>query len=483
MNDTVERVHEEIEQEVLRRHSNRVLHGHPSPTLWLERDVPVAEILEERARTNAGVHKRLLLYVGTPFCLPTTPDRCGFCLFPSEIYRSPDQLTTYLGYLAKEGELYGGRFDGTEVAAIYFGGGTTNLYRPQQYFELLRAVRRVFPRVVPDAEITVEGVGQLFTQAKLEAMKEAGVTRISMGIQQLDPELLKLSGRKQDAAHVLRMLEACHTLGLRTSVDLIYGWPRQSVADMLRDLDTVVESRVPHITHYDLNVAGRTDFARNRRAELPSIEQTLKMYQIAKLFLEANGYRQITPHDWERADPRRAGAYAYETLARSPFQRVVDGGVAGHDIWGWGFAGISVCLGLPDAPGRTFMNAPRVEDYYRRLDERRFPVERGFHYAEPDLRLYTLFQMLQGLAVDRVLYRRLFGVDPLDEHQPIWQALVEREWALFEPEWIRIVGNGGFYIPLIQGLLSAERLEVMRRARASERKREALFEPTAGSVS
>jgi hypothetical protein len=60
VNNTVERVHEEIEKEVLRRHSNRVLHGHPSPMLWLERDVPVAEVLEERARINARVPKRLL---------------------------------------------------------------------------------------------------------------------------------------------------------------------------------------------------------------------------------------------------------------------------------------------------------------------------------------------------------------------------------------------------------------------------------------
>src|SRR5438034_10232081 len=101
--DKVGRVHEEIDREVLRRHSNRVLHGHPSPMLWLERDVPVAEVLEERARTNAGLPKRHLLYVDTPFCLPTTPHRCGFCLFPSQIHRSPNKLPTYYGYHAQQG--------------------------------------------------------------------------------------------------------------------------------------------------------------------------------------------------------------------------------------------------------------------------------------------------------------------------------------------------------------------------------------------
>src|SRR5881397_2028706 len=106
MHDSVQRVHELIDRELPRRQSNRVLHAHPSPTLWLERDVPVSEILARRARSGARARKRLLLYVGTPYCLPTAPDRCGFCLFPSEVYRDPEQLATYIRYLATEGELY-----------------------------------------------------------------------------------------------------------------------------------------------------------------------------------------------------------------------------------------------------------------------------------------------------------------------------------------------------------------------------------------
>src|SRR5262249_26255860 len=115
MDDRVQRVHELIDRELPRRHANRVLHGHPSPMFWLERDVPVAEIVRTRNRPGFGAPRGLIAYVGTPFCLPTAPERCGFCLFPSEVYRSPDQLVTYLRHLAKEGELYRGWFDDTEV--------------------------------------------------------------------------------------------------------------------------------------------------------------------------------------------------------------------------------------------------------------------------------------------------------------------------------------------------------------------------------
>ncbi len=73
--------------------------------------------------------------------------------------------------------------------------------------------------------------------------------------------------------------------------------------------------------------------------------------------------------------------------------------------------------------------------------------------------------MLQGLSVDRELYRHVFGVDPIDEHAAIWQALCEREWVAITDERITVVGDGGFYILMIQGLFAAGRLEEMRRAR------------------
>src|SRR5262249_25664867 len=150
--------------------------------------------------------------------------------------------------------------------------------------------------------VTVEGVAQLFTAAKLERMREVGVTRVSLGVQQLDPALLALSGRKQNASHVLAMVWRCRELDLACNVDLIYGWPRQTLDHMLTDLETMARLRVPHITHYELNVAGRTDFARRRRDELPSVEQNLEMYRAASQFLNASGYRQVTSCDWERVE-------------------------------------------------------------------------------------------------------------------------------------------------------------------------------------
>ncbi len=445
-----------------RRQSNKVLHGHPSPVFWLDQDISVPAVMRSRQQAGRGVRKRINLYVGTPYCLPTNPGRCGFCLFPTEVYQDRRQLETYLGYLRREGELFRPYLEGAELASIYFGGGTSNLYRADQYARLMDVVRGVFD-VPPDIEVTLEGIPQTFSHEKLAAMRACGINRISMGAQQLDDELIKASGRKQTAAQVFRTLESCRKLGLPVSVDLIFGWPKQTVDHMLRDLRALVKAGLTHITHYELNVAGRTDFSRNRRDELPSTEQNLEMYRIGRDYLLSEGFAQVTPYDFQRSG-RLPSTYLYEELFRQPFRE--DGGdIVGYDAWGWGFAGISFFFGTPQDPGWAYMNQTRVADYFRDIDAGRFPVMRGFRYSETDLRLHLLFQELQSLEVDRRRYLNLVGRDAVDEHRPVWDALVDMEWAAVDEDAISIEGDGAFYLPLIQNALAHDRLDAMRRER------------------
>jgi len=350
-----------IEAHRRRRHSNRVLHGHPSPLLWRNRDLSVPAIMAARAKALRDTPTRLNLYVATPYCLPTNPDRCGFCLFPSEVYRGRPQLDRYLGYLEREGEIYRPFLAGTPLTSVYFGGGTSNLYRADQYARLLQLVRSLFPDLGGDTEVTLEGIPQLFTLEKLDAMKAAGCTRVSIGVQQLDDEMIAMSGRKQKAAQVFQTIAWCHDLGLAVSADLIFGWPRQTVARMLRDLEAVTKAGVDHLTHYELNIGGRTDFTLNRSHELPSVEQTLDMYRTARDFLAEKGYRHATTYDWERSGSR-APQLLYEEEWRRRFAAGPEGMVTSSQTWGWGFAGICHFFGGRHDRGWTYMNHTRVGD-------------------------------------------------------------------------------------------------------------------------
>ncbi len=265
---------------------------------------------------------------------------------------------------------------------------------------------------------------------------------------------------------MLHAIAWCHELGLRSSVDLIFGWPRQTVEGMLKDLDTVVQAGVGHITHYELNVAGRTDFARNRRPELPSTDQNVTMYRASAEFLRNHGYAQVTTFDWEKTeiDTLRYEDHWYRRFAHGDGAAIV-----ATETWAWGFAGVSVFPGTPGLPGWSYMNCRRVEEYFARIDQGRFPVERGFHYTEKDLRLMILFQMLQCLRVDLQLYEKLFGVNLVDEYRDIWPVLRERGWVEVSERQLTLVGDGVFYTPLIQGLLAAERLEELRKVKFSNR--------------
>jgi oxygen-independent coproporphyrinogen-3 oxidase len=451
-----------------RRHSNRVLHGHPSPVLWRETDISVPALMAARASDLSTRANRLNLYVATPYCLPTNPDRCGFCLFPSEIYEGRPQLDRYLGYLEREGELYRPFLEGSPLTSVYFGGGTSNLYRADQYARLLHAVRNLFAVQGGETEITLEGIPQLFTFEKLDAMRAAGCTRISIGVQQLDDDMIAMSGRKQKAAQVFATIAWCHQLALPVSVDLIFGWPRQTTTGMLRDLKAVVDARVDHLTHYELNVSGRTDFAVNRRHELPSVAETLEMYRESRDFLHQSGYRQVTTYDWERVGSPRP-QLLYEEEWRHRLGAAPGTSTPGSHTWGWGFAGISHFFGGRADRGWTYINHSRVGDYFDALDAGRFPVERGFHYAEEaDFRLTTLFQMLISMSVDRVAYASITDVDVVEEFAEIWDALMALGWVNVTPTRLELIGDGVFYTPLIQSLLGQDRVLELRRGAAAD---------------
>ena len=137
------------------RQVNKILHSFPSPRLWGEREVPARELLERRR--DAGISRDLALYVGVPYCIKTKPSRCGYCLFPVEEFTGNKDLEHYFGYLEREGELYRELFANDRLYNVYFGGGTSNLYRPEKYLQLMELVRSVFGEPGDHVTVTLEG--------------------------------------------------------------------------------------------------------------------------------------------------------------------------------------------------------------------------------------------------------------------------------------------------------------------------------------
>jgi oxygen-independent coproporphyrinogen-3 oxidase len=459
----IQEIYSYINSKKKRRQTNKVLHCHPSPLFWNEHNIPLQEIMDRRKKSLKKIPKRLNLYVSIPYCLRTNPEACGYCLFPHEDYQGMKALNMYLEYLRKEGHLFRDFFVEDQLVAIYFGGGTPNICKADTYSKLMDIIREVFPDIPEHIEITLEGIPQLFTLEKLLRMKEAGINRISIGVQQLNDKLIKFSGRKQNSQQVFQVLEWCNDLGLRTSVDLIYGWPHQTVESMLKDLDAIVRTGIMHITHYELNLGGRTDFVRNKKNVLPTIDQNLEMFHVSKQFLESEGYYQVSTYDWEKTAVKRSGDFAFEDNMRHFFSYSKEQGITGMDMWGWGFAGVSYFIGTPDTPGCVYMNSTKVNDYFVYLNKELYPIERGYMYQIEDVRLGWLFQSLQSIKVDPNAYKVIFGIDLLAEYESIWYVLSELKWADVTSEKISLIGDGIYFTPLIQTLLASKRIEELQR--------------------
>ena len=159
-----------IERHLDKRQVNKIQHAFPSPRFWSETDVPTKEILDDRQKLHAmGRGTPVNLYVGVPYCIQTDPGKCGYCLFPVEIFTGNIDLETYFGYLKREVAMYKDALKDIPLGAVFFGGGTSNLYKESKYSELMDLVRDIFPNIPEYVDITLEGIPQLFTREKIKA--------------------------------------------------------------------------------------------------------------------------------------------------------------------------------------------------------------------------------------------------------------------------------------------------------------------------
>lgn len=450
-----------IERNLDRRQVNKIQHAFPSPRFWQETDIPVAQMLEDRHKLqDRGLGAPINLYIGVPYCIQTDPGKCGYCLFPVEIFTGNVDMERYFEYLKREAAMYRDGVLGLPLGAVFFGGGTSNLYKAEKYHELMDLVRSLFP-VIPDyVDITLEGIPQLFTREKIQAIKESGMNRISMGVQQVNERLNSFSGRKQKTQHVIQSLEWAREFGLAANIDLIFGWPQQTVKTMVEDLETVIGWGVYDITHYELNVGGPTDFALNRYHELPSTLSNLEMYKVARDLLTSHGYEQITAYNW-----RRPG---------DPFSRPYEEGVTHRfdnmDTLGLGYAALTFFsdVTLEDGHSWSFINWRNLEEYKACVDQGKFPTEVGFKHEREDFMISLIWRNLFGMELDRQKFQDSFDVDIYQYFEGVWKALEEFQFIEVTPEKIKLVGDGSFYTPLVQTLLAEKRYKYLREKMVME---------------
>lgn len=196
----------------------------------------------------------LALYIHWPFCI----SKCPYCDFNSHVRETTDQdawRAALLTDMAYEAEQIGGR----PLTSIFFGGGTPSLMPPATVAALIMAAERLWG-FAPDIEITLEANPSSVEAARFADLAAAGVNRVSLGLQSLDNEVLKLLGRAHDVDEGLSALEVAQTAFARVSFDLIYALPAQTLAGWEAELARALSFGTGHLSLYQLTIEPGTRF-------------------------------------------------------------------------------------------------------------------------------------------------------------------------------------------------------------------------------
>jgi oxygen-independent coproporphyrinogen-3 oxidase len=231
------------------------------------------------------------VYVHIPFCERV----CPYCDFAVVGVRelTAEVESRYVEALLRELESRRPAFAGRELASLYLGGGTPSLCRPESIDRIVRAVRAAFPVRGP-LEVTLEVNPSSVERERLPAFRDAGVNRLSLGIQSFDDATLKRLGRAHRAEAARRTLQAARAADFEAlSCDLIFAAPGQTLAQLAADLDELLAFAPEHVSAYELNIEIGTPFATAaERGQLACAgeDEALAMWSAIESRLEAAGY-------------------------------------------------------------------------------------------------------------------------------------------------------------------------------------------------
>ena len=231
----------------------------------------------------------LSLYVHLPWCIR----KCPYCDFNSHEYRDGRELDVetarqYLAALRSDLEAALPLIWGRSVVSIFIGGGTPSLFAPEQIAELISDLRARLP-LEPGCEITMEAYPGTFEKDRFAGFAQAGVTRLSIGVQSFDDAKLHALGRIHSGTQARAAIEeAARSFGT-FNIDLMYALPGQTLAELDQDLDIALAFDPPHLSVYHLTIEPNTRFANSPPAHLPDPDLASDMLDLITARTGAKG--------------------------------------------------------------------------------------------------------------------------------------------------------------------------------------------------
>lgn len=355
-------------------------------------------------RRSLGLTKEAGLFVNVPFCRA----RCRFCFLPVTAIGSSGEKRTasfrrYLAALGKEAAFYAPLFEKVRFSTLYIGGGTPSMMTPAETREFFGLLRRRF-KVPPSAQTVLELHPDDVTEEKLSAYADCGVSRVCIGVQSMDEEVLNVNARRQGLAQVAAAHAALKARGIGVNIDLICGLPGQDRASFLSGLKQVIRLG-PDQVH--LNTFINTPYtvhamAGGRAGDERAVEA-----------LRGEGFRLLARAGYVKIDSDSMGR------TRESRNRQTTDLSGRRSVLGLGPGAVSRAFGAA-----RYINRAGWDGWLARAGRGLCPAEKGIFCGPADEMIYSaLTKFTDEQAMDLAWFRRVHKADFLKVFAPEAAAL------------------------------------------------------------
>ncbi len=383
----------------------------------------VAAALDRPAATGTP----LGLYLHIPFCRK----RCHFCYFRVYTDKDAGAIKRYLDLAIRELELYGSKrfIAGRKPQFVYFGGGTPSYLSESQLEHLAGRMKAVLPW---DAalEVTFECEPGTLSDHKLKTIRELGVTRLSLGVENFSDHILEINGRAHRSREVFRAYDFARELGFpQVNIDLIAGMVEETAENWRKCVRQTIALAPDSVTIYQMEIPYNTRIYQEMKAQgrlvAPVADWQTKRDWVGYAFeqLENSGYT-VTSGYAAVKDPARTRFVYRDSLWQ------------GADLVGLGVASFS------HIGGTHFQNQHDFEPYVAMLDRGELPLYRALTPTNEERLIRELVLQFKLGRISRAYFQRKFGVDVLIKFKDAITKLRSWETLQVEGDWLRLTRSG-----------------------------------------
>src|SRR5215831_18228979 len=386
---------------------NYFVSNYPPFSQWKPEYTPDAiNSLSQAPRTE----QPLGLYIHIPFCRK----RCKFCYFKVYTDKNASEIEVYLNALIKENEIYSRMtaLQGRQLRLAYFGGGTPSYISERQLHYLVEGLNRHVSWEHAE-EVTFECEPGTLRKSKLETLKEIGVTRLSLGVEHFNDDILAANGRAHLSAEIYRAYEWAREVDFpQVNIDLIAGMMGESDEHWREAVRRAIELEPDSVTIYQMELPYNTVISREmieKGLDSPIADWETKRRWVDYAFeqFQERGYRV-------------ASAYTLATTKKPTRFIYTDALWHGGDMIGLGVSSFSHFGGV------HFQNVHSFEEYLRLVTREQLPLLRALPLTPKQRLIREMILQLKTGALDSAYFRQKFGVEIWDEFRPVYERLTEQ---------------------------------------------------------